>query len=380
MSGGVFRHRPNCLSTEKDIKAFPHAREFHTIFDPTIMSPITNARHVFKEIPQALPVPGKHTAHDTSKTIDLENVALRGGFLVKTIVLSIDPYMRLKLRDPSIKSYSVAYTLGEPLDGHGIAKVLRSENAAYKEGDYIYGIMPHEQYWVGTDPSQFSVVKNDLNLPWSVYVGVMGMPGQTAYVGWREFSHAKKGETVFITTAAGAVGSFVVQLAKVQGLKVIASSGSDDKVAYTRELGADVAFNYKNESTREVLEREGPIDIYWDNVGGEVLDLALEFANVHARFIECGMASSYNEAGETYRLKNLFHFISKQISLNGFIVYDLFGKHSDAFYDEVPRLIKERKLKYQECVTRGLESAPQGLRDVSDGSNTGKVIIAVADE
>ncbi|KAI0056021.1 alcohol dehydrogenase [Artomyces pyxidatus] len=346
------------------------------------MSPTRNARHIFNEIPKAgLIEPGKHTVYDASQTIDLDNVPLNGGFLVKTLALSLDPYMRGRMRDPSVKSYSPAYPLGQPITGYGIGKIVRSEHDTFKTGDYIYGVgMPHEEYWVRADTTLLSVVKNELNLPWSTYLGVLGMPGMTAYVGWKEYSNAKPGETVFVTTAAGAVGSLVVQLAKLQGLKVIASSGSNDKVAFTRELGADVAFNYKTESTKEVLEREGPIDIYWDNVGGEVLDLALEYSNVHARFIECGMASAYNPSGEPYRLKNFTHFIAKRITLHGLLVIDFFATHKDAFYADFSKLVKEGTLKYKEDVTRGLETAPQALRSLSDGSNTGKRVVVLADD
>ncbi|KAI0045917.1 alcohol dehydrogenase [Auriscalpium vulgare] len=342
------------------------------------MAPVTNARHIFTEIPTGLPEPGKHIAHDTSRTIDLENEPLNGGFLVKTLILAIDPYMRMKMRDASIKSYSPAYALGEPLYGYGIGRVLRSEDSALKPGDHIYGLIPHEEYFVRQDPKQYVSLENEYNLPWSLYVGVLGMPGQTAYIGWKEFSKAKSGETAFVTTAAGAVGSFVVQLAKLNGLKVIASSGSDDKVAFAKAAGADVSFNYKKESTKEVLDREGPIDVYWDNVGGETLDLALAAANEYARFIECGMASQYNES-ERYGIKNAIFFVTKSLSMNGFIVSKLLHKHAADFYHEVPKLVKDGKIQFEEDLKRGLDQVGQGLRDISDGKNQGKVVIVVAD-
>ncbi|KAI0045916.1 alcohol dehydrogenase [Auriscalpium vulgare] len=344
------------------------------------MAPVTNARHIFIEIPTGLPEPGKHTAHDTSRTIDLENEPLHGGFLVKTLILSIDPYMRVKMRDASIKSYSPAYAIGEPLYGYGIGRVLRSESSALKPGDHIYGALtPHEEYFVRQDPEQFEVLKNEYNLPLSLFVGVLGMPGQTAYVGWKEFSKAKPGETAFVTTAAGAVGSFVIQLAKLDGLKVIASSGSDEKAAFAKAVGADVSFNYKKDSTKDVLDREGPIDVYWDNVGGETLDLALAAAKDYARIIECGMSSQYN-ASELYGIKNALFFVTKSLSLNGFIVYKIFHKYASDFYREVPKLVKDGKIKYEEHLKRGLDLVGEGLRDALDGRNQGKVVIVVADD
>lgn len=343
------------------------------------MSPITNSRTLFNEVPIGYPEPGRTTVHDTSVSIDLETEPLKGGFLVKTLVLSIDPYLRGKMREATKTSYSAPFAKGEPITNFGIGVVLRSEHSGIKVGDHIYGVLPFQEYFVRSDASSFAVIANEVGLPWSVYIGMAGMPGQTAYVGWNEFSKAKKGETAFITTAAGPVGSFVVQLAKLDGLKVIASAGSDEKVEFVRSLGADVVFNYKKESTEEVLQREGGLDIYWDNVGGETLDLALKYANKRARFIECGMITTYNNP-DGYGVKNLAEIFKKDMSMHGFINGNWFGKYREQFYKEVPKLVKEGKIQYQEDITRGLEHAGQGILDVQQGTNKGKKVILVADE
>ncbi|KAJ3551077.1 hypothetical protein NMY22_g6 [Coprinellus aureogranulatus] len=240
------------------------------------MSPVPNPRVLFNEVPQGYPEPGKTVVYDESENIDLDTVSIPdGGFLVKTLYLSVDPYMRGHIRKPEVKSYSPPFVIGQPLNGHGVGVVLKSKYPELKEGAHVYGIFSHQVYSVYKDKSGLIVLDNKENLPWSYYVGVCGMPGKTAYHAWHEYSQAKKGETVFVTAGAGPVGSFVIQLAKLDGCKVIASAGSDEKVEFMKSIGADVAFNYKTTNTLEVLEKEGGIDIYWDNVGGETLDAVL---------------------------------------------------------------------------------------------------------
>ncbi|KAJ6506990.1 hypothetical protein C8R45DRAFT_923154 [Mycena sanguinolenta] len=221
-------------------------------------------------------------------------------------------------------------------------------------------------------------------LPWTVFVGAAGMPGQTAFYGWKEFSHAKKArhyfrsvtdpgpmkdETVFITTSADylqvlsarmnlpaltslhrnnpfSAQEMVIQLAKRDRLKVIASAGSDGKVELMKQLGADVAFNYRTTNTREVLEREGPIDVYWDNVGGEILEAALDNANVYARFIECGMISGYNTGPQG--IENINQMIQKTITMSGLLVFRLHQKYGKEFCDVMPAALASGELKYSE--------------------------------
>ncbi|KAH7885192.1 hypothetical protein F5I97DRAFT_1344729 [Phlebopus sp. FC_14] len=196
------------------------------------------------------------------------------------------------MRHGDAASYAAAYELGKPIFGHGVCVVIRSENTAFNPGDHVYGMFTFEEYSVQSKPEVFSKLAKEENVPWSAYIGAAGLPGQTAYCGWKEYAYPKK--VAFVSTGAGAVGSLVVQLAKRDGLKVIASAGSDDKVQFMKDLGADVAFNYKTTSTSEVLKKEGPIDIFWDNVGGETFEAALEAAASQARFLECGMISGYN--------------------------------------------------------------------------------------
>jgi len=317
--------------------------------------------------------------YDTSQTIDLESVSLDGGVVVKILVLSIDPYLRGRMRAPSIKSYSPPFTLGEPIVNFGVGLVLRSESSSIKPGDHLYGHFPFQQYVVVKDTSSLRVLKNEEKLPWSLYVGVCGMPGQTAYHAWKEFAHPKQGDVVFVTAASGPVGATVVQLAKADGLKVIASAGSEEKVAFVNSIGADVAFNYKTQKTAEVLEKEGPINIYWDNVGGETFEAAIDAAAVGARFIECGMISGYNGSAP-YPVKNLRLIVGKELQISGFIVHNLHYKYLEAFYREVPSMVARGEIKYLEDITQGLENAGEAILDVQTGKNKGKSVILVAEE
>ncbi|TFK22720.1 alcohol dehydrogenase [Coprinopsis marcescibilis] len=337
----------------------------------------TNARVLFNEVPTGYPEPGKTTVCDTSKTIDPDNVPLDGGILVKSLYLSADPFQRGMMRAPEVDSYSPAFTLGESILGYGVGLVVRSEQPDVQAGTHLYGLLPFQSYNIIPSLDHgFRIIDNKHNLSLSYFVGVAGMPGKTAYMAWKEFSHAKKGEVAFVTTGAGPVGSFVIQLAKLAGLKVISSAGSDEKVEYMKSLGADVAFNYKTANTLEILKKEGPIDVYWDNVGGETLDAALETANVGARFIECGMITGYNNGG--YPIKNLYNVVTRSITMTGFIVLELESKYSEEFYNTVPELVASGQIKYREHVYEGLESVGEALLAVQQGTNKAKAVIKVA--
>ncbi|KAJ4474964.1 hypothetical protein J3R30DRAFT_3505583 [Lentinula aciculospora] len=346
------------------------------------MAPITNGRTLFNEIPTGFPEPGKTTVYDTSKTIDLESVPLNGGVLVKTLVLSADPYMRVQMRQADIESYMPPFIVGQPIFSLGVGKVIRSENNGFKPGDYVYGLLDHAEYSMpNPDVPVFgiTVFTPEPGLRYSAYVGAAGMPGQTSYYGWKEYANAKPGETVFVSGGAGPVGSLVIQLAKQDGLKVITSAGSDEKVQFCKDVGADVAFNYKTASTLDVLRKEGPLHVYWDNVGGTTLDAAIENAANHARFLECGAISQYNSK-DGVNMKNLDQIYARRIILYGFLISDLAPKWQEEFYKVIPKKLASGELKFREDVTQGLENSGQAIRDVQIGTNTGKKVIVVAQE
>ncbi|KAJ6472366.1 hypothetical protein C8R47DRAFT_1221872 [Mycena vitilis] len=341
------------------------------------MPQIQNARVLFNSVPKGFPVPGETTVYDKSQTIDLETVPLNGGFLIKTLVLSIDPYFRVLMQE---KGHPAAFPLGAPLSGFGVAVVLRSENPAVSVGKHVYGFsIPHQEYSVLPALGMLQVMERHPNVPWSAYLGPAGLPGQTAYIGWKEFAQAKKGEVVFVSSGASSVGSMVIQLAKQGGLKVIASAGSEEKIAFVKSLGADVVFNYKTTDTREILEREGPIDIYWDNVGGDVRDAAFEFAAPNGRFLLCGSISEYNT--EYYAPKGFHHIGAKGLHVHGVIMAHLpLAKYLPEFYATVPAQLASGDIKYTEDITKGLEKVGDVILAVQNGTSKAKAVVLVAEE
>ncbi|KAG8761787.1 hypothetical protein FRC12_009334 [Ceratobasidium sp. 428] len=346
------------------------------------MAPVRNGRLIFSSIPTDYPIPGETTVYDTSKQIDLDNVVLNGGILTKTLYLSIDPYIRGRMREVTSKSYSSAFKLGEPITGFGLGRVIRSERADVEVGDVFWSSeTPFEEYSVLPADHPVQVIKNDANLPLSVYISVLGMPGKTAFYGLEFIGQPKAGETIYVSTGAGPVGSTVAQLAKAAGLKVIASTGSDDKLEYLKSLGVDVAFNYKKDNISDVLAKEGPIDIYWDNVGGESLDAAIEASNDFARIIVCGAIAAYN-GGEPYGIKNASQILTKRLTVQGFIQWELENKvgKPHLFYDKMIRLAASGQLKWHFQTYEGLDKAGEAILDVQKGRNVTKAVVKLADE
>ncbi|KAF7378437.1 PKS-ER domain-containing protein [Mycena sanguinolenta] len=344
----------------------------------TPMAPIQNGRVLFNAVPEDYPVPGETTVYDTSETIDLENVSLNGGILVKVLVLSIDPYMRGRLREPGgeILHRMPPFVLGQPLASGGIGVVLRSEFPGVEAGAHVRGLLLHQEYMIAPNPAMLEVLERDTRLDWSIYIGAAGMPGETAFMGWREYSDAKKGEVAFITTGGGPVGAMAIQIAKQDGVKVIASAGSEEKVKFMKEIGADVAFNYKTTDVREVLAKEGPIDIYWDNVGGGYTRRGHGICQPARE--ECGQISGYNTGVKP--MKNPMLIVAKSLHVHGFLVGSLRPKYAATFNSEVVSKLASGEFKYTEDVTHGLEKVGDVILAVLKGTNTGKAVVRVAIE
>ncbi|KAB5591573.1 hypothetical protein CTheo_5002 [Ceratobasidium theobromae] len=285
------------------------------------------------------------------------------------------------MREPNTKSYTPPFELGKPLKGYGVARVLRSEKEGIKPGDSICapgGNMPFQQYNVLPAQIQVEVIEEKDNLPLSLYVGVLGMPGKTAFYGLQYIGQPKKGETIYVSTGAGPVGATVSQLAKQAGLKVIASTGSDEKVEFLKSIGVDVAFNYKKNKVSDVLAKEGPIDIYWDNVGGESLEDAIEACNDFGRIVCCGAITAYN-GGTPHPIRASFPF--GRLTIRGFIMWELeaqVGK-PESFYEKVAPLVASGKIKWHEQIYEGLDKAGDVILAVQKGDNTAKAIVKVAD-
>ncbi|KAF8074670.1 NAD(P)-binding protein [Lyophyllum atratum] len=299
-------------------------------------------------------------------TIDLDNVPLHGGVLIKMLVLSIDQRCGKIFIHGAECRFKHKFTIGQPIPSFGVGVVIPSEDLAFHAGDHLYGYYEFQEYDVIKDVSSLRLIKDEEKLPWSLYVGILGMP----VYGWKEYAKPTKGDVVFVTTGAGIVQSaeLVIQLAKRDGLKVIASAGFDDKVKSMKDIGADIAFNYKTTGTRQILEKEGPVNIYWDHVGGETLEIALDFAARHARFIECGM------------ILNLWNICIKEIHLFGFMVSSLQEKHRSNFEETDSGDGCSWRFRYLEDVTEGLEHAGEAILAVQKGENMGKSVILVAND
>lgn len=347
---------------------------------------VQNHRFIFSKIPQGAPVPGQDLTVDTIE-FDVEQAPPSGGVTLKNVYASLDPYMRGRMWDPKIKSYTPALTLEQPVTAGIIAKVLKSDNDKFQPGDLVSGFANIEEY--SALPKQWADTLQKVNNPFKLdpieFTGPLGMPGLTAYSSLYEIGKPKKGETIFISAASGAVGALVGQIAKHEGLKVIGSVGSDEKLKYiTEELGFDAGFNYKNDKPKDALKRLAPdgIDIYYENVGGEQLEAAIESLNDFGRIVACGMISDYNKKPEDrYPIKNLFHVVSKRITFRGFIQGDKdFGPAYKEQRDKnVAKWLADGTFKSKFDVVDGVEKAPQGLVDLLDGKNFGKVVVKIAD-
>ncbi|WP_020419563.1 NADP-dependent oxidoreductase [Amycolatopsis sp. ATCC 39116] len=299
-----------------------------------------------------------------------------GEALVRNLEISVDPYMRGRMS--SAKSYAPPYEVGKVMLGGAVGEVVESNTDALRPGDLVLHGFGWRSHAVVT-PKQAAKIDAGA-APREAYLGVLGMTGLTAYAGLTEIARFQPGDTVFVSGAAGAVGSVVGQLAKVKGAKrVIGSAGSAEKVRHlVDDLGFDAAFNYKNAPVAKQLEEAAPegIDVYFDNVGGEHLEAAINSANVHARIAVCGMISIYNATEPPAAPRNLGQIIGKRLDIRGFLVsdhYDLQAK----FLEEVAPLVRSGEIKYEETIVEGLRNAPQAFLDLLAGANTGKMLVRV---
>jgi NADPH-dependent curcumin reductase CurA len=355
----------------------------------------TNTQVIYKQIPAGLPVPNKDFEINKS-TIDLDGLELKPNqLLIRNLYLSVDPYMRARMRDPKIKSYSPAVIPGQPMNGGVVAEIIKSTDAKYAAGEIIVGFANWEEYTVidtsGAAASGFGskVIPGarENKIPLSYYLGVLGMPGLTAYIGLHKICQPlksnEKQQTLYVSAAAGAVGQVVGQYGKSLGLRVVGSAGDDAKVDYLlNELNFDAAFNYKKHvDFKKILKEKCPngIDIYFENVGGKMLDAVLAVANDFARIAVCGMISQYNRPDNPEPIYGLALLISKRIRMEGFIVSDNLTQYAMDGLSTFSGLIKDGKMKYRETVTDGIENAPKAFVDMLEGRNLGKAVVKVAD-
>ncbi|KAK2739087.1 hypothetical protein FQN55_009620 [Onygenales sp. PD_40] len=342
-----------------------------------------NRALVYSKHPTGYPVAGEHLILENIP-FDPSAPAPENGITVQSLYTSLDPYMRGRMRDPSIKSYTPALDLHKPVGSRTIAKVLKSNSSRFKSGDFVVGFLPIQEY-VAVPEALMAAVKpleNPLGIEdIRVFLGPLGMPGVTAYSSLYEIGKPKKGETIFISAASGAVGQVVGQLAKHEGLKVIGSVGSDDKLEYIiNGLGFDGGFNYKKEKPADALKRLAPqgIDIYYENVGGEHLEAAIDAMNDWGRIVGCGMISQYNlPPQERYGVKNMFQIVTKRITMRGFIVTDpgFADKWGKEHQERVGEWIKDGSFKPILAETVGIENSADALIGIFRGENFGKAVL-----
>ena len=296
--------------------------------------------------------------------------------LVRNIYMSVDPYMRGRMNNRP--SYVPPFQIGEPLTGACVGQVVESRNAGFQIGDYVASAQGWREYYVSEGAD---LIKIDPRLaPIQTYLGTLGMPGMTAYVGLLHLGLPKAGETVLVSAASGAVGAIVCQIAKIKGCRVIGSAGSREKVSWLmNEAGIDGAFNYKEAG--DLVAEVGKhcpkgIDVYYENVGGKHLEAALEHLNLFGRIVMCGMISQYNATEPEPGPRNLFYVTTKRLTVRGFIVSDHLDRRSQ-FLEDMSQWLAEGRIKWKETIVIGIENAPKAFISLFKGENFGKMLVKI---
>jgi NADPH-dependent curcumin reductase CurA len=302
-----------------------------------------------------------------------------GEFVVRNLYLSLDPAMRTWMVDQP--SYIPPVGIGEVMRGVCVSRVLESRNPEYSDGELVLGVFGWQDYAVSDGGGPIPVTKVPDGVPPTMPLGVLGITSLTAYFGLKEIAKPQPGETIAVSGAAGATGSVTGQLAKIWGCTVVGIAGGPEKCEWlTGELGFDGAIDYKSENVSARLRELCPkrIDVFWDNVGGAILEAGLANLAMHSRVILCGAISNYNSA-EAKGPRNYMNLLVRRSRMEGFVVFDYLSRTNEAMADLVP-LVMEGKLKHREDIRDGLDSAPAALADLYSGDNTGKLLVKLADE
>jgi NADPH-dependent curcumin reductase CurA len=299
-----------------------------------------------------------------------------GELLIRNVYMSVDPYMRGRMMDR--KSYVPPYKVGETMSGGCVGRVMASKVDRFQVDEYVLSNHGWREYYV-TDGGDLTKVDPQL-APLQTYLGTLGMPGVTAYVGFLDIGQPQSGETVFVSAASGAVGSIVCQIAKIKGCRVVGSAGSSEKVSWLLDVaGVDAAFNYKEvQNLSHELGKHCPkgIDIYFENVGGEHLEAAIEHMNQFGRIAACGNISLYNRTEPQPAPRNMHLFVSKRLMLKGFLVFDHFDQ-LPRFMTEMSQWIAEDRIRWHETIIEGIENAPTAFIGLFKGANLGKMIVKI---
>lgn len=292
-----------------------------------------------------------------------------GEVLIRNVFVSVDPYMRGRMT--GIRTYVDPYAVGDAIDGGAVGRVVASKHPDFAEGDWVSSMLGWRETGIA-DGDRLRKLDPDVAPP-STALGVLGMTGLTAWVGLHDIGQVKEGETLYVSGAAGAVGSAAVQIAKLEGLRVIGSAGSDEKVEWLRSLGVE-AFNYKTTPAKDALA-EG-IDVYFDNVGGPQLEAALSALRPFGRVIACGGISRYNDERPEPGPRNMNYIVSKRLRIQGFIVTDHLDRFGD-FMREVGPLVGTGRLESRETIVEGIENVPAAFTGLFRGENVGKMLVRV---
>jgi len=333
-------------------------------------SPLTNRQILLRNRPTGMPTQSDFDTVDVPVPPIPDN-----GVLRRTIYLSLDPYMRGRMSDAD--SYATPVSLGQRMVGGTVSQVVDSRNAAFKPGDFVTGYDGWQTYAVSSGGDLRKL--NPADAPISTAIGILGMPGMTAYVGLLDIGQPKAGETVLVSAASGAVGSVVGQIARIKGCRAVGVAGSKDKCDYVvQELGFDACVNYKDADFMNALRAACPkgVDIYFENVGGAVLAAAMRLLNPFARIPLCGMISEYN-ATSPVPGPSLRPLLVKRALIKGFIVSEHPERLPD-FLRDCSAWLREGKLKYREDIVEGLDAAPTAILKLFDGSNFGKLLVRVS--
>ena len=326
----------------------PKSREIHLTSRPTGMPSDTNFALVERDVPDAAD----------------------GEVLVQNLYMSVDPAMRPRL--------TAGQELNEAMMGGALGRVVQSKSDAFHVGDLVSNRMGFREFFT-SDGKGLNKLKPDLDLPLTVHMHALGGTGFTAYGGLLHIGQLKDGEQVFVSTAAGAVGSVAAQIAKIKGCYVVGSTGSDDKAAWLRDdVGLDAVINYKTQPIRKALEEATPkgIDVYFDNVGGDHLEAALRRMNTLGRVPVCGFISGYNSGHSN--VSNLSNIIYSRVMLRGFVAPDFMHLYAD-FQRDMAGWLKAGKVKYLETVRDGIANAPAALIGLLGGENSGKMLVKLSD-